>query len=241
MGKIYVGTAAWANPPTEREKRAESASHLEHYATRFNAVEINSSFYRPHKRTTYERWRQSTPAEFRFSVKLPRTVTHDCGLRHCRAEVHTFLEEVAGLGKKLRVLLVQTPASLPFEPGVTGRFFASLSAASSCQIVCEPRHASWFTPKADVTLRRYGIGRVAADPAKVPGAGEPAGSQRLIYYRLHGSPRMYYSAYSSEYLAELSRKITLSNTRPREIWCVFDNTALHASWENALELKRLLA
>jgi uncharacterized protein YecE (DUF72 family) len=241
MGKRYVGTAAWANPPAERGKRAESASHLEHYAARFNAVEINSSFYRPHQRSTYERWRQSTPAAFRFCVKLPRTVTHDCGLRNCRKELKGFLQEVAGLDKKLRVLLVQTPASLAFEAGVAARFFASLAAANSCRIVCEPRHASWFSPKAEETLRRYGISRVAADPAKVPEASEPAGARSLIYYRLHGSPRMYYSSYSSEYLRELSGKIRSSDTKSTEVWCVFDNTALHASWENALELQRLLA
>jgi uncharacterized protein YecE (DUF72 family) len=107
--------------------------------------------------------------------------------------------------------------------------------------VCEPRHASWFTDKSEETSRRYKVGRVAADPAKVPGAGEPGGTRNLLYYRLHGSPKMYYSAYSAEYLHELSEKITSADATSREVWCVFDNTARHASWENALQLKRLLA
>ena len=237
--KIYIGTAAWSNPPAERGNRAGNESHLEHYAARFNGVEINSSFYRPHQRSTYERWRGSTPANFRFSVKLPRSVTHERGLRHCRDEVQSFLREVTGLGRKLRVLLVQTPGSLAFEAGVMGRFFAFLAAASPCRIVCEPRHASWFSSKAEDTLRRYSVGRVAADPAKVPAAREPGGARNLLYYRLHGSPRMYYSAYSAGYLQELSEKIT--DATSREVWCVFDNTARYASWENALQLQRLLA
>jgi uncharacterized protein YecE (DUF72 family) len=239
--KIYVGTAAWANPPSERENRTKGESHLEHYAARFNAVEINSSFYRPHQRSTYERWRESTPADFRFSVKLPRSVTHESGLQHCRAELRSFLQEVAGLGKKLRVLLVQTPGSLAFEAGVVRRFFASLEATSPCHIVCEPRHASWFTAKAEETLRRYKVGRVAADPAKIPGAGEPGGARNLLYYRLHGSPKMYYSAYGDEYLRKLSEKMTSADAKAKEAWCVFDNTARYASWENALQLQRLLA
>jgi uncharacterized protein YecE (DUF72 family) len=168
-------------------------------------------------------------------------VTHEGALRHYRAELRSFLQEVAGLGKKLRVLLVQTPASLAFEAGVTGRFFAFLEATSPCRIVCEPRHASWFTAKSEETLRRYKVGRVAADPAKVPGAGEPGGARNLLYYRLHGSPKMYYSAYSADYLRELSEKITSADATSREVWCVFDNTARHASWENALQLQRQLA
>jgi uncharacterized protein YecE (DUF72 family) len=155
--KIYIGTAAWSNPPAERGNRAASESHLEHYSARFNAVEINSSFYRPHQRSTYERWRGSTPADFRFSVKVPRSVTHERGLRHCRDELQSFLLEVTGLGRKLRVLLVQTPGSLAFEAGVMGRFFAFMADTSPCRIVCEPRHASWFSSKAEETLSRMAL------------------------------------------------------------------------------------
>src|SRR5581483_1731536 len=155
--KTYIGTAAWTNPPAERPARATGQSHLQHYATRFNAVEINSSFYRPHERGTYRRWAESTPAAFGFSVKAPRSVTHESGLRHCRVELRQFLEEVAGLGQKLRVILVQTPASLAFEARVVGRFFASLTSAGLCRIVCEPRHPSWFTPRAEAALSRHGV------------------------------------------------------------------------------------
>ena len=235
----YIGTAAWTNPPAERPHRAEGESHLQHYASRFNAVEINSSFYRSHQRDTYERWRETTPVSFRFSVKLPRSITHDSGLRQCAPLLRRFLQEVAGLGNKLRVILVQTPASLPFEPRVAARFFATLTASTRCQIACEPRHPGWFTAKAEVTLLRYSIARVAADPARVPDAAEPGGATRLAYYRLHGSPKMYYSAYDAEYLTTLSRKITASTAR--ETWCIFDNTARHAAWQNATDLQQLVA
>jgi uncharacterized protein YecE (DUF72 family) len=240
LTRICIGTAAWSNPPAERRNRAEGESHLEHYATHFNAVEINSSFYRSHQSSTYGRWRESTPATFRFSVKVPRSVSHEHALRHCREQVREFLGEVVGLGEKLRVLLVQTPGSLEFELAVVRRFFAALAAAAPCHIVCEPRHASWFTSRAEETLGRYGVGRVAADPARAPEAGEPGGARSLVYYRLHGSPRMYYSAYNREYLKELSRKMRSPGAGCREVWCVFDNTARHASWGNALELQRLV-
>ena len=237
---LYIGTAGWSNPPTARRARPAAESHLQHYAARFNAVEINSSFYRPHQRETYERWRDSTPAGFRFAVKAPQTVTHECGLRHYRTPLRQFLEEIAGLGRKLRVILVQTPASLPFESRVATRFFATLTAATPCRIACEPRHPSWFSARAEDTLRRYDVSRVAADPAKIPGAGEPSGAAQWVYYRLHGSPRMYYSSYSADYLRELSEKLKTLRGPVKETWCVFDNTARHAAWDNALDLHKLL-
>jgi uncharacterized protein YecE (DUF72 family) len=237
---FYVGTAGWANPPAEREKRHPEESHLQHYATAFNAVEINSSFYRSHQRSTYERWSASTPAGFGFSVKVPRSVTHDGGLKHCRSEMSQFLQEVAGLGRKLKVILVQTPASLEYDSRVAIRFFESLIAGCSAQIAFEPRHASWFAARAQLKLSEIGVSRVVADPAKIAAAGRPPDAGRLTYYRLHGSPRMYYSAYTPEYLTGLSKEIQLLGSRAKDIWCMFDNTARHESWENARSLRRLL-
>jgi uncharacterized protein YecE (DUF72 family) len=238
--KIYVGTAAWNNPPAECPQRKDGASHLEHYSSQFGAVEINSSFYRSHRLATYQSWRAATPPRFRFSVKMPRAVTHDSALRNCRAELKQFLSEVAGLGRKLRVILVQTPASLAFEGAVASRFFGALSSVKTCQIACEPRHPSWWTPRADAMFRRHGVARVAADPARIPEVASPGGAKRLAYYRLHGSPRMYYSAYSAEYLQTLATTITTRNSETREVWCIFDNTARHASWDNARQLSCLI-
>ncbi|MBS0419455.1 MAG: DUF72 domain-containing protein [Proteobacteria bacterium] len=236
MTHFYVGTAAWTNPPAEREARPDGTSHLQHYAARFNAVEINSSFYRAHQRSTYERWKQSTPAGFRFSVKVPRCVTHESALKHCRTELREFQEQVAGLGRKLRILLFQTPASLAFESRAVARLLASLSPGHSCKIAWEPRHPSWFTAKAQEMLARHGVTRVVADPARCPEAGKPPAGAGLIYYRLHGSPRMYYSAYSADFLQELHKDMLGSG---REVWCIFDNTARHASWDNARYLQQL--
>jgi hypothetical protein len=87
-------------------------SQLERYARALNAVEINSSFYRPHQRKTYDRWAESTPEAFRFSVKMPRTITHNDRLANCDAMLDRLIAEVTGLGDKLGVLLVQLPPKL---------------------------------------------------------------------------------------------------------------------------------
>jgi uncharacterized protein YecE (DUF72 family) len=239
-GRFRIGTAGWANPPYERARRTQGLSHLMHYANSFDFVEINSSFYRSHQRATYERWREQTPVGFGFSVKLAGSVTHECGLRHCRSELRQFIAEVAGLGRKLRVILVQLPASLEFEARVASRFFRSMSELCSCGIACEPRHASWFTDAADALLRRHRVARVAADPAKAPGGDLPGGLRRLEYYRLHGSPRIYYSAYSPEFLTQLAKRLKAVSLRTTQVCCVFDNTAGYEAWSNALLLQSLL-
>jgi uncharacterized protein YecE (DUF72 family) len=236
---VHVGTAAWTNPPGERARRGP-VSHLVHYSKSFNAVEINSSFYRAHQRATYERWRDVTPANFRFSAKMPRSVTHDCALRRYQSELLQFLGEISGLGRKLSVILVQLPASLAFDSRVAKRFFESLAAQSSVRVACEPRHASWFSARASDLLQRYGVARVAADPSTNPGGKLPSGSRTLIYYRLHGSPRMYYSAYSLDFLSRLAVDVRESSAITKDVWCIFDNTARHEAWPNARHLLKLL-
>lgn len=104
-------------------------------------------------------------------------------------------------------------------------------------MLLEPRHASWFTPAADALLQRHGIARVAADPPRAPGGDEPGGWRGFAYYRLHGSPRMYYSAYESGFLDALAQRIS-SHQSPA--WCVFDNTAGNAAVPNALDLRERL-
>ena len=233
---VRVGTAGWANPPAITAVRPDGRSHLQHYADSFNCVEINSSFYRPHRRSTYERWRASTPARFAFSVKTPRTITHDGALRDCRAELLEFVAAIEGLGPKLGVVLVQLPPSLLFESRVVTAFFTLLRANCAAPVVCEPRNPSWFTGVADALLLRLGVGRVGADPARTPEAAVPAGDPRVRYWRLHGAPVIYYSAYSEAFLAAVAAAMSEAARDAGECWCIFDNTARHEAWPDAMRL-----
>lgn len=203
-------------------------------------MEINSSFHRPHRPATYARWSASVPASFRFSVKVPKTITHGLRLQSAGELLEAFLAEVAGLGDKLGCLLVQLPPSLVFEPDVAAGFFADLRAHTTVPVACEPRHASWFEPSADDLLRDLEVARVAADPARVPEAMESGGWRGMSYYRLHGSPRMYYSAYSAEYIDSLASRVRMDAAAGRAVWCIFDNTTLGAATRNALDLRSRL-
>jgi uncharacterized protein YecE (DUF72 family) len=237
---MLVGCAGWSLPRSEQERFPEAGSHLERYASRFGAVEINSSFHRPHRPATYARWSAGVPADFRFSVKIPKTISHGQRLRDAGGLVETFLAEASGLGDKLGCLLVQLPPSLSFDLSVASGFFADLRARTAGAVVCEPRHPTWFTPEAEGLLQKLEIARVAADPACVPDAAEPGGWRGVSYYRLHGSPRIYYSAYSEEYLAALAERIRVDAGAGRTVWCIFDNTTLGAAAGNALDLESWL-
>jgi uncharacterized protein YecE (DUF72 family) len=235
---LRIGTAGWSVPSRYAGAVPAGGSHLERYARCLNAVEINSSFYRPHQRKTYERWARSTPANFAFAVKMPKAMTHERKLADCSALLDRFVAEVTGLADKLGVLLVQLPPKAAFAAPIADRFFRDLRARSDTPVVLEPRHASWFTPEVDSWLTERRIARVAADPAPVAGAGEPGGWNRLVYYRWHGSPRIYYSDYDVEALGLLKRNLDRHAARGVAAWCIFDNTALGAAFGNALTLTK---
>jgi uncharacterized protein YecE (DUF72 family) len=199
-----------------------------------NAVEINTSFHRPHRRTTYEKWAGATPAGFRFSVKVPKSVSHSAGL--AQAELDRFMNASAGLGEKLASFLIQFPPTKAFDEGEARILFNAIRAQSKVGVVCESRHASWFTPEVDRWLADREISRVAADPARINGAGQPGGWKGRRYFRLHGAPRIYYSSYDAAYLCMLSERLSAMRTR-NDVWCIFDNTASGAAMENALFLR----
>ena len=231
---IRTGCAGWNVPKAYAEQFPEEGSHLERYARVFSAVEINSSFYRPHKPATYERWAASVPEGFRFAVKVPKTITHQCRLKDAEGELDAFLSECTHLGPRLGPLLVQLPPSLIFSAEIADLFFRALRARFNGAVACEPRHPTWFTPEAASLLSASRIARVAADPASVPEAAVPGGWAGLVYYRLHGSPRIYYSAYNPDYLQELAARLVGASATGAEVWCIFDNTAEGAATGDAL-------
>jgi uncharacterized protein YecE (DUF72 family) len=231
-----VGCAGWTLPRDVQPAFPAEGTHLRRYAARFSAVEINSSFHRPHRPATYARWAQSVPPGFRFCAKLPKTITHQLKLVDADDALATFLAQASGLGDALACLLVQLPPSLQFDASTADRFFAMLRDRTAVPAVCEPRHPTWFTGDADDLLARWKVARVAADPARVPAAAEPGGWRGLAYYRLHGSPRIYYSGYDVEYLDALAARIRIEVDAGREVWCIFDNTAAGAAAGNALDL-----
>ncbi|HTK34187.1 MAG TPA: DUF72 domain-containing protein [Caulobacteraceae bacterium] len=233
-GQVRVGTAGWQIPRAVRDAFPEAGSTLQRYAARFAGVEINSTFYRPHRPATFERWAADTPAAFRFAVKAPRTITHEKRLADASEPLAAFLDQIASLGPKLGPLLIQLPPSLAFDAAVAERFFAELRARFDGEVACEPRHRTWFEAAAEALLVGTKVARVAADPACVAEAAMPGGWTGFSYWRLHGSPRMYWSAYGA------ARITALAGAVAAPAWVVFDNTASGAATEDALALTQTM-
>ncbi|HEY3963391.1 MAG TPA: DUF72 domain-containing protein [Planctomycetaceae bacterium] len=233
---IRIGCAGWSIGRSAAEHFPVEGTHLGRFGAVFNCVEINSSFYRSHRPQTYARWALSTPSDFRFAVKISKVVTHELRLCSVEVELDRILAEVSQLGEKLGPLLFQLPPSLAFDARIAGACFSSLRDRFSGSAVCEPRHPTWFDDDAVELLKQFEISRAAVDPAIIPAAALPGASPRSPYYRLHGSPRMYYSSYDRDYLTELAEVLRTWDISGHEVWCIFDNTALGAAIDNALVL-----
>jgi uncharacterized protein YecE (DUF72 family) len=165
-------------------------------------------------------------------------ITHELKLHGARVPFVTFMQQTDGLAEKRGPILVQLPPSLSFDASVVTPFLDVVRKVYNGSMVCEPRHATWFSSAAASLLDRYEISRVAADPPLVPEATVPAGWPRVAYFRLHGSPRKYWSRYDENNIATLAA--TVRSAAAEEVWCVFDNTASGAAMENALELRERL-
>lgn len=223
-----IATAAWSIPKVVADRFAPEGSGLTRYASVFSGVEVNSTFYRRHKSSTFARWAESVPASFRFSVKIPREITHARAMTDIGEAFDIFLEDISPLAEKRGPLLCQLPPSLAFDADTMETAFQTMREADKGPIVIEVRHKSWVVDEAVALLGKYAIDRVLADPALVWSAGDFPDAPG--YVRLHGKPKIYYSSYSDQEIKAFSKLLAADS------WCVFDNTASGAAIENALTM-----
>ena len=233
---MYVGCATWAvGAANDHLLPQVPGGNLARYAARLSAAEVNSSFHREHRPATWGRWARSVGPSFRFSVKLPKSITHERRLAEVEALLDGFAAGVELLGEKLAVVPVQLPPSLAFDADVFDAFRQRLAERVPVAAALEPRHPSWFDEGVDSFLAERHVARVAADPAVVPSAAEPGGWSGLRYFRLHGSPVTYRSPYDPVFLRSLAARLDPGD------WCIFDNTTSGAALPNAVELLARLA
>lgn len=226
-----IATAAWSIPKAVAHRFPGEGTILGRYAAVFKGVEINSTFYRNHRPSTFARWAEDVPDDFRFAVKIPREITHGRRLRDVGEPFVRFIEEIAPLGRKTGPLLCQLPPSLAFHAEEADRAFAAMRQIHAGPLAVEVRHKSWASEPALKLLRRHAMDRVLASPAPVWQADDFSEPPR--YVRLHGTPKMYYSRYTDEEIRGFARVLADDG------WCVFDNTASGAASENALTMLEL--
>jgi uncharacterized protein YecE (DUF72 family) len=236
--KLNIGTAGW----TQRKEHAHlfltEGSHLEKYADVYNAVEINSSFYKDHLAKSYRRWAESVQDDFRFAVKLSKAYTHEFKLKKTDDHLKKILSDMNELGNNFGVLLVQLPPSLKFDQRTTENFFSKIIPWVSAPIVLEARNQTWADEKALEVLNEMEISLVHADPELFEWPKRLR--QKINYFRLHGSPEIYKSSYSPRFLQDTYRSLLSVQSKVTERnWVIFDNTAHGHATQNALQMKSL--
>lgn len=241
LRNFYIGTAAWAVPKGISSFFPEEGALLERYSQVFRAVEINTSFYRHHKAATYAKWASMVPEDFRFSVKLAKEFTHERRLDVERSELRPILHDIAELGDKWAVLLIQLPPSLALDLQVAEAFFAHIRSSFLGSVVCEARHSTWFSDAAFDLLRRWNIESVRADPNYFGGEiPQTAHENSVCYYRWHGSPIIYESRYERDQMDRLAGVMRHAVESYGSVWCIFDNTKFAWATTNALEMQDII-
>lgn len=235
---IKIACAGWTVAKEHSHLFLATGTHLERYASLFDAVEINATFYHLPKAGTIAKWRDAVSADFRFAVKMAKDITHIGRLKDLE-KIPLYMERVQLLGEKLGPVLVQLPPSLDFDASIAEQFFTACRLSHEGPMVMEPRHLTWFTDAAMALLEKYRIALVAADPAVNPAGTVPGAWPGIQYFRLHGSPKMYYSNYEESYLEAL-KALILPAAEHGPVWVVFDNTASGAAVTNGRYLQSIL-
>lgn len=165
---LFVGTSGWQYPHWRERfypKGVAQRRWLEWFAERFQTVELNNSFYRLPAESAFDGWREVTPDDFRFAVKMSRFLTHIKRLRDPAEPVQLFLSRAERLGPKLGPVLLQLPPHFTADPD---RLAATLACfPRRVRVAVEFRDASWFVEDVKRVLEQHGAALCLADGAAV--------------------------------------------------------------------------
>jgi len=236
MPKVVIGTSGWNYDHWRGVFYPQGLAKtrwLDYYAGIFSSIEVNATFYRSMRPSTFEKWGQNTPEGFLWSVKANRFITHIRRLRDAAGPLHSFLESLRPLGDKLGPILFQLPPSLAFDEGLLRDFCALLPRGERYTI--EARHGSWLCDDALSCMMESGIAWCISDTAgRYPYREELTAD--FTYIRLHGSKRLYASCYTESELREWASKIRAWG---KDAYVYFDNDFMGYAPENALRLREL--
>jgi uncharacterized protein YecE (DUF72 family) len=237
--RYYIGTSGWHYEHWRGlfypEKLAK-ARWLEFYAGHFTTVELNNTFYRLPSENAFDSWRDSTPADFTFAVKVSRFITHIKRLKAVGEPVERFIARAGILGNKLGPLLYQLPPNMHRNDDRLESFLSTLPPA--VRHVIEFRHESWLDEKVFDILRRYNVGFCIFD---MPDVTCPiVATADFAYIRFHGSTGLYYSCYSDGELMSWAKRLKDLAHNLKAVYVYFNNDAGAYAISNARTLRAYL-
>jgi uncharacterized protein YecE (DUF72 family) len=224
---FYSGASGIVVPHKQKDYPAEfqGASRLTYYASMFNSIEINSSFYKLPKAATVKKWNDSVPGNFRFTFKLLKTLTHNKGLQFNSEDTAKLLEAISPIENKKACLLVQLPPSIKRErEEELAALLEDLSGeAKRWKIAVEFRDNSWYHRPVYRMLQQYGATMVEQDlPASATPHAEVSG--QFSYYRFHGPEGGYRGSYDDSVLEAYAKRIQTEMKNGKEVYAYFNNT-----------------
>lgn len=221
----------------------QKASRLTYYATHFNSLEVNSSFYKIPMPVTIARWSASVHDDFRFTFKLFREITHTKELKFDASLVSGFLDVISHIEMKKGCILVQFPPGLTHEgTHHLQRILDSLrnhDPGRSWNVAVEFRHKSWYTEETYEMLDAYGCALVMHD---MPASASPFDviDSAFVYVRFHGPTGNYRGSYSDLFLQEYAEYIQGWLQEGKKVYVYFNNTAGEA-FNNLTTLNRYIS
>jgi len=224
MSRVFVGTSGWTYDFWRDDFYAgvPRRAWLAHYATRFDAVEVNATFYHALRPAVMQGWYEQTPARFRFCLKGHRWITHVERLRVDAAAIARERERAAPLRHKLAVMLWQLPHTLGRDLARLRGFSALLRAWPGTRHAIELRDPSWFDDEVAACLHEHDIAAVQSDAADWPCWDAVTAS--FVYVRLHGHAVTYVSGYAPRALARWADRVAAWRADGRDVFVFFDNT-----------------
>jgi uncharacterized protein YecE (DUF72 family) len=239
MAHAYIGTSGWVYPGWREHLYADAPVKrwLEIASRTFSALEINGSFYTQIRPETYARWRDTTPAGFRFALKGHRFVTHYKRLRDCEGSIVRLRDQASSLDDKLAAVVWQLPSKFARDDERLDGFLRALTVWP-VRHALEMRHRSWFVPEVAAQLRAAGVAVCLSDAPDFPMWREV--TTDLVYVRLHGHTRKYASSYHPASLRRWADDVTRWLAEGRDVHVYLDNDAEGHAVRNALALSALV-
>ncbi|MFC1803633.1 DUF72 domain-containing protein [Thermoproteota archaeon] len=182
MNDVYLGTMGWSYSFWRLYEDLKNREYLKRYSEHFNSVEVNSTFYRIPRKSSAEDWRNQTPEEFKFSLKIPQSISHSQALQYDPEKLDAFLDHIKPLGKKQGPLLIQLPPKLSSEH--IKQLDTLLTQLQGSKTAVEFRHKDWFQESTYDLLRDHNTALVYAEHPWQPSADVETSD--FTYIRLEG-------------------------------------------------------
>ncbi len=226
---LYCGTSGLVLPLRQSQYPIEfyGKSRLTYYASLFNSVEINSSFYKLPRPFTLIKWAETIPDTFRFTFKLSKIITHVKRLDFKYEDIELFIHRIDKIGNHKACILVQLPPALKTEElSQFQNLLISIKKATAdnkWKIAVEFRNKSWYNEDTYRLLKEHSISMVIHD---LPDSATPftESASDFIYVRFHGTERGYRGNYSYKFLSEYAQHIKLWMSTGKTVYVYFNNT-----------------